>query len=488
MTVSLRDSGLLKTQAYVDGAFVDASEGGRYVVTDPADGSRLAEVALCTADDARRAIASAADALPEWRQRTGLERGAVLARFAALMETHEDDLAELLTREQGKPLTEARGEIAYARSFLEWFAAEAPRVYGETIPAPKPGRRILVLRQPVGVAACITPWNFPAAMITRKLGPALAVGCTVVVKPASATPLSALALAELAERAGVPRGVFHVLPCDGDNTKAVGDVLTTDPRVRKVSFTGSGKVGKMIAEKCSGTLKRVSLELGGNAPFLVFDDADLDEAVEGCMVAKFRNAGQTCVAANRILVHEAVHDAFVDRLAARVGALKVSPGLEEGAQVGPLIDEGGLEKVRRHVEDAEKHGARVLLGGKPHALGGTFYEPTILTGVTHQMLMTREETFGPVAGIGTFSSEEEAIRLANDTTEGLVGYFYARDVGRVFRVSEALEYGMVGVNTGLVSTAVAPFGGVKESGQGREGSRHGIDDWVEIKYVAVAGV
>ncbi|HJL49718.1 MAG TPA: NAD-dependent succinate-semialdehyde dehydrogenase, partial [Polyangiaceae bacterium LLY-WYZ-15_(1-7)] len=387
-----------------------------------------------------------------------------------------------------KPLREAKGEMAYARSFLTWFAEEARRVYGETIPAHRKGARLLVLRQPVGVTAAITPWNFPTAMITRKLGPALAVGCTMVIKPAEATPLSALALAALAEEAGVPKGVLHVLTGDREDAPTIGGVLTSDARVRKLSFTGSTAVGKALLEQCAGTVKRVSLELGGNAPFLVFDDADVDAAVEGCMMAKFRNSGQSCVAANRILVQAGVHDAFVEKLAARIDALKTGPGLEDGVDVGPVIDERAVAKLERHVGDAKDKGAVVKLGGGRHALGRSFFEPSLLTGVTPEMVMTREETFGPVAGVVRFETEEEALAIANDAEVGLASYFYARDVGRIWRVSEALESGMVGVNTGLVSTTVAPFGGIKESGLGREGSRHGVDDWTELKYVCVDGL
>ncbi len=477
---------LLRDRAYVGGDWIPTD--ATFPVTDPATGEEVARVPRCGEAETRAAIASAEAALPAWRATLADERAAILRRLVALMEEHEDALAHLLTREQGKPLREAKGEMAYARSFLTWFAEEARRVYGETIPAHRKGARLLVLRQPVGVTAAITPWNFPTAMITRKLGPALAVGCTMVIKPAEATPLSALALAALAEEAGVPKGVLHVLTGDREDAPTIGGVLTSDARVRKLSFTGSTAVGKALLEQCAGTVKRVSLELGGNAPFLVFDDADVDAAVEGCMMAKFRNSGQSCVAANRILVQAGVHDAFVEKLAARIDALKTGPGLEDGVDVGPVIDERAVAKLERHVGDAKDKGAVVKLGGGRHALGRSFFEPSLLTGVTPEMVMTREETFGPVAGVVRFETEEEALAIANDAEVGLASYFYARDVGRIWRVSEALESGMVGVNTGLVSTTVAPFGGIKESGLGREGSRHGVDDWTELKYVCVDGL
>ena len=420
---------------------------------------------------------------PAWRARPAKERALVLRRFADLMLAHQEELAVLLTTEQGKPLAEARGEIAYAASFLEWFGEEAKRVYGDTIPAHQADKRIVVLREPIGVTAGITPWNFPAAMITRKAGPALAVGCTMIVKPAEQTPLSALALCRIAEEAGVPPGVLSVVTGDAEDAPVIGGELTSNPTVRKLSFTGSTEIGKLLMAQCAGQVKKVSLELGGNAPFVVFDDADLDAAVAGAIMCKFRNSGQTCVSANRILVQDSVHDAFLERFEAAVAALKVGNGLEDGVQIGPLIDEGAAEKVERHVADATAAGAEVVLGGS--RLEGTFFEPTVLTGVTNAMAMSCEETFGPVAGIQRFASEEEAVALANDTPYGLAAYFYSRDLGRVWRVSEALEYGILGVNTGIISTEVAPFGGMKESGIGREGSKYGVDDWLELKYVCL---
>ncbi|MEM1417398.1 MAG: NAD-dependent succinate-semialdehyde dehydrogenase, partial [Myxococcota bacterium] len=474
---------LFRHDAFVAGEW----HGGdrRVPVTDPATGETMAEVTRCAPADAERAIAAAHDAAPPLKASLAGDRATVLHRFADLMAEHTADLALLLTSEQGKPLAEARGEIAYAAAFLRWFAEEARRAYGDVIPPTKSDQRLLVLREPVGVAAAITPWNFPSAMITRKLGAAYAAGCPLVLKPAEATPLSALALRVLATRAGMEPGAFQVLTGDASDAAPLGKVLTGSPLVRKLSFTGSTEVGKILLRQCAETVKKVSLELGGNAPFLVFEDADVDAAVEGCLVAKMRNGGQTCVAANRILVHAAVHDAFVEKLAARMGAMKVGPGVDEGVAVGPLVDEPTFAKVRAHVADALELGAETVLGGGPHALGRTFHEPTVLTGVGGEMLMTREETFGPVAGIQKFTEEDEAIAIANDTRAGLIAYFYARDVGRVWRVAEALEAGMVGVNTGLVSNTVAPFGGVKESGLGREGSQHGLEDWTELKYVAI---
>ena len=440
------------------------------------------------ADDTRAAIEAAAAAYPAWRKLLAKERAAILRRFADLMLEHQEDLSLILTSEQGKPLAESRAEIAYAASFLEWFGEEAKRVYGDTIPPPLPDRRILVLKQPVGVTAGITPWNFPSAMITRKAAPALAAGCTMVLKPAEQTPLSALALCELADRAGLPKGVLNIVTTDADGAPEVGGELTSNPIVRKLGFTGSTAVGKLLMEQCARQVKKVSLELGGNAPFIVFDDADLDEAVAGAVMCKFRNSGQTCISANRILVHDTIYDAFAERLAAAARGLRVGPGLDDHAQIGPLIDEQGFEKVKDHVADATAGGAEVLLGGSPHPLGGTFFEPTVLTGVTPGMLMSCDETFGPVAGLIRFSTEDEALRVANDTPFGLAAYFYARDVGRIWRVSEGLETGIVGINTGFISTEVAPFGGVKESGIGREGSSYGIDEWLELKYLAMGGI
>ncbi len=474
---------LLAQQAYVDGAWIDADSGATFPVTNPATGETIANVPRCGVEETRRAIAAAERALPAWRARPAKERALVLRRFADLMLANQEELAVLLTTEQGKPLAEARGEIAYAASFLEWFGEEAKRVYGDTIPAHQADKRIVVLREPIGVTAGITPWNFPAAMITRKAGPALAVGCTMIVKPAEQTPLSALALCRIAEEAGVPPGVLSVVTGDAEDAPVIGGELTSNPVVRKLSFTGSTEVGKLLMSQCAGQVKKVSLELGGNAPFVVFDDADLDAAVAGAIMCKFRNSGQTCVSANRILVQHSVHDAFLDRFEAAVAALKVGNGLEDGVQIGPLIDEGAAEKVERHVADATAGGAEVVLGGS--RLEGTFFEPTVLKGVSNAMAMSCEETFGPVAGIQRFASEEEAVRLANDTPYGLAAYFYSRDLGRVWRVSEALEYGILGVNTGIISTEVAPFGGMKESGIGREGSKYGVDDWLELKYVCL---
>jgi succinate-semialdehyde dehydrogenase / glutarate-semialdehyde dehydrogenase len=474
---------LLARQAYVDGAWIDADSGATFDVANPATGETIASVPRCGASETRRAIAAAERAQPAWRARPAKERALILRRFADLMLAHQEELATLLTREQGKPLTEARGEIAYAASFFEWFGEEAKRVYGDTIPPHQTDKRIVVLREPIGVTAGITPWNFPTAMITRKAAPALAVGCTMVVKPAEQTPLSALALCRLAEEAGVPPGVLSVVTGGTEDAPVIGGELTSNPAVRKLSFTGSTEIGKLLMKQCAGQVKNVSLELGGNAPFVVFDDADLDEAVAGAILCKFRNSGQTCVSANRILVQDSVHDAFVERFDAAVAALRVGNGLEEGIQVGPLIDEAAVEKVERHVTDATAGGAELVRGGS--RLEGTFFEPTLLTGVTNGMAMSCEETFGPVAGIQRISSEEEAVRLANDTPFGLAAYFYSRDLGRVWRVSEALEYGILGVNTGIISTEVAPFGGMKESGIGREGSKYGVDDWLELKYVCM---
>jgi len=454
-----------------------------FAVVNPATGEVLEQVPRHGVEETRRAIAEAERAYPAWRARTAKERALILRRLSDLMLERQEELARLLTSEQGKPLAEARGEIAYAASFFEWFGEEAKRVYGDTIPPHQADKRIVVLREPIGVTAGITPWNFPAAMITRKAAPALAVGCTIVVKPAEQTPLTALALARLAEEAGVPPGVLQVVTGDAEDAPLIGGELTSNPAVRKLSFTGSTEVGKLLMAQCAGQVKKVSLELGGNAPFIVFDDADLDAAVEGALLCKFRNSGQTCVSANRILVQDSVHDDFVARFEAAVGALKVGNGLDEGVQVGPLIDESAVEKVERHVADATDAGAEVLRGGS--RLEGTFFEPTVLTGVTGTMAMSCEETFGPVAGIQRFAAEADAVALANDTPYGLAAYFYSEGLSRVWRVSEALEYGILGVNTGIISTEVAPFGGMKESGIGREGSRYGIDDWLELKYVCL---
>ena len=485
---ALSDPDLFRTRAYVDGAWVDADSGATFPVVNPATGEALAQLPRVGAAETRRAIEAAERALPAWRGLLAKDRARILRDWADLMVAKQEDLAVLMVLEQGKPLAEARAEIAYAASFLEWFGEESKRVYGDTIQPTLPDRRVLVLKQPVGVGAGITPWNFPAAMITRKAAPALAAGCTMVLKPAEQTPLSALAVCELAERAGVPKGVFSVVTGDAEDAPAIGGELTSNPIVRKLGFTGSTAVGKLLMEQCARQVKQVALELGGNAPFIVFDDADLDEAVEAMRLCKFRNSGQTCISANRILVQQGVFDEFASKLAELAQSLKVAPGLEEGAEVGPLIDEDGLAKVERHVENAVEGGAEVLLGGSHHELGGTFYSPTVLVGVSPSMQMSCEETFGPVAGLISFSDEEEAVRIANDTPYGLCAYFYTRDLGRAWRVGEALEAGIVGVNTGFVSTEVAPFGGVKESGIGREGSKYGIDEWLELKYLTMAGI
>jgi succinate-semialdehyde dehydrogenase/glutarate-semialdehyde dehydrogenase len=437
------------------------------------------------AAETRRAIEAAERALPEWRARTGKERAVILRRWFELIMANQEDLAQIMTAEQGKPLTESRGEIAYAASFIEWFGEEAKRVYGDTIPAHARDKRIVVLKQPIGVCAAITPWNFPAAMITRKVGPALAAGCTVVIKPASQTPLSALALVHLALEAGVPAGAIH---CITGSAGAIGGELTAHPAVRKLSFTGSTEIGKLLATQCAGTMKKISMELGGNAPFIVFDDADLDAAVQGALASKFRNAGQTCVCANRLLVQAGVYEAFTQKLVKAVAALGIGPGTDAGVQIGPLIDNNAVAKIEEHIADAVAHGAHIALGGKRHALGGTFFEPTIVTGVTASMKVASEETFGPLAPLFKFETEAEAIALANASEVGLASYFYSRDIGRVWRVAEALECGIVGINEGLISTEVAPFGGIKESGLGREGSKYGIEDYLEIKYLCFGGI
>lgn len=484
--LDLKDPALLRHHAYVDGQWIHADSGDTFAVTNPADGGVIARVASVGTAETRRAIDAAHRALPAWRAKTAKERGALLKKWYDLILAASDDLAVLMTAEQGKPLAEARGEVVYGAAFIEWYAEEAKRVYGDIIPENAPGRRILAAKEPIGVVAAITPWNFPNAMITRKCAPALAAGCTVVVKPGEDTPLSALALAELAARAGIPAGVFNILPTA--DYVAVGGELTANPIVRKLSFTGSTEVGKLLMKQCADTMKKVSFELGGNAPFIVFDDADLDAAVAGAMASKYRNTGQTCVCANRILVQDGVYDAFAAKLAEAVKKLVVGPGLKGDTQQGPLINPQAVEKVERHVADAVAKGAKVLLGGQRHALGGTFFQPTILTGVTADMLCAREETFGPVAPLFRFKTEEEAVRMANDTEFGLAAYFYTRDVGRCWRVSAALEYGIVGVNEGIISTEVAPFGGMKESGIGREGSKHGIDEFLEVKYVCMGGL
>ena len=476
------------TRGFIGGRWEAAADGREFAVKDPATGTCVAMVSNMGAVETARAISAAEAALPAWRALTARDRSQKLKAWCQLILDHADDLARLMTSEQGKPLAEARGEVIYGASFVEWFAEEAKRVYGDVIPSPVSGRKLLVFKEPIGVVAAITPWNFPLAMITRKCAPAMAVGCTVVAKPAEATPLTALALAALAQQAGIPAGVFNVVVGDAAAAPAIGQVLCADPRVRKVSFTGSTEVGRILLRQSADTVKKLSLELGGNAPFIVFDDADLDAAVEGAMASKYRNAGQTCVCANRIYVQDSVYDAFAARLTEKVRALRVGPGTQSGVHIGPLIEQAALEKVRSHVADAVAGGARVLVGGASHELGGLFFQPTVLADVTPSMLISREETFGPVSPLFRFSSEDEAVRLANDTEFGLAAYFYARDVGRIFRVSEALESGMVAVNTGSFSNEVAPFGGVKQSGLGREGSKYGIDEFLEIKQVTIAGL
>ena len=483
--LSLQDPTLLQSLALIDGKWCAATDGTSIAVTNPATGESIGHVPRIGANQAQHAIDAADRAFASWKLRTAEDRATLLKRWHALMLANADDLALLMTAEQGKPLAEAKGEIAYAASYIEWFAEEARRVYGEVIPSPWNDKRIVVTREPVGVCAAITPWNFPSAMITRKVAPALAAGCTIIVKPAEQTPLSALAMAELAQRAGIPAGVFNVITGDA---RAIGGVLTASPTVRKLTFTGSTEVGRVLAAQCAPTLKRMSLELGGNAPFIVFNDADLDAAVAGAMASKYRNTGQTCVCSNRFLVQDGVYDAFAAKLAQAVAALKVGNGLQNGVSQGPLIDAPALAKVEKLVDDAVAKGATVLAGGKRHALGGTFYEPTVLTGVTPAMRVAQEEIFGPVSPLFRFHTEQEAVHMANDTEFGLAAYFYSQDISRAWRVSAALDYGMVGVNSGVISTAVAPFGGVKQSGMGREGSLHGIDGYVDTKYVCMGGV
>lgn len=483
--MKLKDTTLFRQQCYVNGAWIDAAGGTTLPVTNPATGEKLGTVPAINVAGTEAAVAAAHAAFPAWAAKTGKERALVLRRWHDLMMANSEDLAVLMTAEQGKPLAESRGEIAYAASFVEWFGEEAKRLYGDVIPGHQADKRILVLRQPVGVVAAITPWNFPAAMITRKVAPALAAGCTVVCKPATQTPYSALALAELGQRAGLPAGAFNVIT---GPAREIGGVLTGDARVRKLSFTGSTEIGKLLMAQCSRTMKKVSLELGGNAPFIVFDDADLDAAVVGAIASKYRNTGQTCVCANRLLVQAGVYDAFAAKLIATVKKLRVGDGLAGETDQGPLIDAAALAKVEEHVADALAKGAKIATGGRRHALGGTFYEPTVLTGVTPAMMLAREETFGPVAPLFRFETEAQAIAMANDTEFGLAAYLYTRDLARSWRVSEALEYGIVGLNTGLISTEVAPFGGVKESGTGREGSKYGILEYTELKYVCVGGV
>jgi succinate-semialdehyde dehydrogenase/glutarate-semialdehyde dehydrogenase len=484
--LGLKDARLFRQAAYVDGKWLQAESGASFAVDNPATGEILGRVPSLSRAEARGAIGAANKALPAWRAKTAKERAQAMRRWFDLVMANQEDLARLMTLEQGKPLAESRGEVAYGAAFLEWFGEEAKRIYGDTIPGHQSDKRIVVLKQPVGVVACITPWNFPLAMITRKAGPAIAAGCTVVLKPAEQTPLSALALAELAERAGIPAGVFNVIT--GDPAE-LGPELTSNPLVRKLSFTGSTEVGRLLMAQCAPTIKKVSLELGGNAPFIVFDDADLDAAAEGAIASKYRNTGQTCVCANRFLVQDSVYDTFAAKLAAAVKAqLKPSPGLEPGATQGPLIDDAAVAKVESHIRDAQAKGAKIALGGRRHALGGRFFEPTILTNATTDMLVAREETFGPVAPLFRFKTEAEAVALANDTEFGLAAYFYGRDIARVWRVAEALETGIVGINTGIISTEVAPFGGVKQSGLGREGSKYGIEEFLEIKYLCFGGI
>src|SRR3954468_8889183 len=485
MTLKLQDEKLFRQHCYIDGEWVDAIGRDTIPVTNPATGEKLGTVPKMGAEETRRAIEAANKALPAWRGKTAKERAQILRQWFDLMMANQEDLATIMTCEQGKPLAESKGEIAYAASFIEWFGEEGKRTYGDVIPAHGTGKRIVVIKQPVGVCAAITPWNFPAAMITRKAGPALAAGCTIVLKPASQTPFSALALCELAERAGVPKGVFS---CVTGSATEIGGEMTSNPKVRKLSFTGSTEIGKLLLEQCARTVKKTSMELGGNAPFIVFDDADIDAAVKGAIASKYRNAGQTCVCVNRILAQDNIYDKFTARLAEAVSAFKIGDGFEPGVTIGPLINMAAIEKVEEHVSDAVSKGARVAIGGKRHALGRTFFEPTVLADATPDMLIFREETFGPIAPVFRFKTEEEAIRLANDTEFGLAAYFYGRDIGRVWRVAEALEFGIVGINEGLISTEVAPFGGVKESGNGREGSKYGIEDYLEIKYLCMGGI
>jgi succinate-semialdehyde dehydrogenase/glutarate-semialdehyde dehydrogenase len=480
--ISLKDPKLFREQCYIDGAWSAADSGKTFPVTDPATGGQLGTVPGMGAAETRRAIAAADAAFAGWRAKTGKERAAILRKWNDLILANIEDLALILTTEQGKPLAESKGEITIGAAYVEWFAEEAKRVYGDTIPTPWADKRIVVVKQPVGVCGAITPWNFPHSMITRKVAPGLAAGCTIVLKPAGLTPYSALALAELAERAGFPRGVLNIVTGD---SRAIGGELCANPTVRKMSFTGSTEVGRLLMRQSADTVKKLSLELGGNAPFIVFDDADLDAAVEGAMISKYRNTGQTCVCANRLFVHDKIYDAFAAKLTEKVKALKVGHGTEAGVTQGPLIDAAALAKVEEHVADAAKGGARVLTGGKRHARGGTFFEPTVITGATPSMMMFREETFGPVAPLFRFNTDAEVVQLANDTEYGLAAYFYSRDIGRVWKVAEALDYGMVGVNSGLITTEVAPFGGVKQSGLGREGSMYGIEEFVEVKYICM---
>ena len=480
--MQLNDSKLFRQQCYINGEWVNADNSATFDVTNPANGEVLGTVPKMGTDETRRAVEAANASWNDWRAKTAKERGTVLRRWFDLMLEHKEDLAQIMTLEQGKPLTEAQGEVVYGASFIDWFAEEGKRTYGETIPGHLADKRIVVIKQPIGVVAAITPWNFPNAMITRKAGPALAAGCPIVIKPASETPYSALALAELADRAGFPAGTVNVVT---GSASQIGGELTSNPIVRKLSFTGSTEIGKLLVRQCADTMKKVSMELGGNAPFIVFDDADLDAAVQGALASKYRNAGQTCVCANRLYIQDGVYDAFSEKLTAAVNVMKVANGLEDGANQGPLINQAAVEKVKEHIDDAVTKGATVIAGGKAHQLGGNFFEPTILANVTQDMLITSEETFGPVAPLIRFETEEEVIELANNVDVGLAGYFYSRNLGRVWRVAEAMETGIVGVNTGIISTEVAPFGGIKESGLGREGSKYGIEDYTEVKYICM---
>src|SRR3954468_24815223 len=484
-SLKLKDAKLFREQCYIDGAWSDAQGGKPIAVHNPATGAVLGTVPRMGAAEAKRAVEAAQRALPAWSAKTGKERAAILRKWFDLMMANQEDLAQIMTAEQGKPLAESRGEIAYGASFIEWFAEEGKRIYGDTIPSPWADKRIVVMKQPIGVSAMITPWNFPNAMIARKAGPALAAGCTVVLKPAEQTPFSALAMAELAERAGIPKGVLNIITGDAPT---IGAELTANPKVRKLSFTGSTEVGRILMRQSADTIKKLSLELGGNAPFIVFDDADIDAAVEGALASKYRNAGQTCVCANRIYVQDGVYDAFAAKLTEKVKGFKVGPGTEPGVVIGPLIDENGVKKVEAHVADALGKGARIILGGKRHSRGGLFFEPTVIANVTPDMIVSFEETFGPVAPLIRFKSEDEVIKLANNTEFGLAGYFYSRDIGRIFRVAEKMEVGIVGANAGIISTEVAPFGGVKQSGLGREGSKYGIEEYLEVKYVLIGGL
>ena len=485
MKINIKDQSLFRQQCYIDGQWVDADSGETLEVNNPSSGSAIGTVPKMGAAETERAVNAAELAFQSWRHRTAKERAAVLRKLADLMMENQDDLAALMTIEQGKPLAESRGEVVYAASFFEWFAEEGKRLYGDVIPTHLADRRIIVIKEPVGVCAAITPWNFPSAMITRKAGPALAAGCTIVIKPASSTPYSALALCELAERAGVPAGVMNVVT---GASSQIGGELTSNEKVRKLTFTGSTNIGKVLMKQCADTVKKISLELGGNAPFMIFEDADIDAAVIGALQSKYRNSGQTCVCANRILVHDRVYDEYSEKLSNAVSKMKVGDGFGEGIELGPLIDLAAVEKVEFHIMDAVGKGAMVAAGGSRHALGGTFFQPTVLTNVKVNMAVANEETFGPVAPLFRFHSDEEAIQMANDTEFGLAAYLYSRDIGRVWRVSEAIEYGIVGINTGIISTESAPFGGMKESGIGREGSKYGLDEYVEVKYLCMAGI